>query len=156
MSGIAGIYHFETKPIDPWQLTVLSQALAERGPDGGNEIITERVGMAYRAFHTNAESRREHQPLVSVWGHTLCWDGRLDNRDELLALFANDCDRTDAGLILAAYQKWGADFLSRIIGDFALSLWILPFRHSSWRAILSACGGSITTETMTGCSGLQR
>jgi asparagine synthase (glutamine-hydrolysing) len=123
MSGIAGIYNFETKPVDPWQLTVLSQTLAERGPDGGTELITGRVAMAYRAFHTTAESRREHQPLVSVWGHTLCWDGRLDNRGELLALFANDCDRTDAGLVLAAYQKWGTDFLSRIIGDFALSLW---------------------------------
>lgn len=123
MSGIAGIYNFETKPVDPWQLTVLSQTLAERGPDGGTELITGRVAMAYRAFHTTAESRRERQPLVSVWGHTLCWDGRLDNRSELLALFANDCDQTDAGLVLAAYQKWGTDFLSRIIGDFALSLW---------------------------------
>lgn len=123
MSGIAGIYTFETKPIDPWQLTVLSQALAERGPDGGNELSTARVAMVYRAFHTTAESRRERQPLVSVWGHTLCWDGRLDNRDDLLALFAAECDGTDAGLVLAAYQKWGADFLPKIIGDFALSLW---------------------------------
>ncbi len=123
MSGIAGIYNFETRPIDPWQLTVLSQALAERGPDGGSELITGRLAMAYRAFHTTAESRRERQPLVSVWGHVLCWDGRLDNRDELLALFTNECDRTDAGLVLAAYQKWGADFLPRISGDFALSLW---------------------------------
>ena len=123
MSGIAGIYNFETRPIDPWQLTVLSQALAERGPDGGSELITGRAAMVYRAFHTTAESRRERQPVVSVWGHVLCWDGRLDNRDELLVLFANECDRTDAGLVLAAYQKWGAHFLSRIIGDFALSLW---------------------------------
>lgn len=123
MSGIAGIYNFETGPVDPWRVTVLSQALADRGPDGGNELITGRVAMAYRAFHTTAESRRERQPLVSVWGHTLCWDGRLDNRDEMLGLFADDCDRTDAGLVLAAYQKWGAAFLARIIGDFALSLW---------------------------------
>ena len=123
MSGIAGIYNFATKPIDLWQLTVLSQALAERGPDGGSEIITGRVAMVYRAFHTTAESRREGQPMVSVWGQTLCWDGRLDNRDELLELFASECDRTDAGLVLAAYAKWGADFLPRIVGDFALSLW---------------------------------
>ena len=123
MSGIAGIYNLEPKPFDAWQVTVLSQALAERGPDGDNELIGGRVAMVYRAFHTTAESRRERQPLVSVWGHTLCWDGRLDNREELLALFGGECDRTDAGLVLAAYQNWGANFLSRIIGDFALSLW---------------------------------
>jgi asparagine synthase (glutamine-hydrolysing) len=123
MSGIAGIYNFETRQVDPWQLTVLSQALAERGPDGGSELITARVAMVHRAFRTTAEARRERQPLISVWGHVLCWDGRLDNRDELLTLFAGECDRTDTGLVLAAYQKWGTDFLSRIIGDFALSLW---------------------------------
>ena len=123
MSGIAGIYNFGTKPVDAWQLTVLSQSLAESGPDGGSELITGRVAMAYRAFHTNAESRHEHQPMVSVCGLSLCWDGRLDNRDELLALFGNYCDGTDVALIFAAYQKWGADFLSRVIGDFALSLW---------------------------------
>ena len=65
MSGIAGIYNFETRPIDPWQLTVLSQALAERGPDGGSELITGRVAAAYRAFHTTAESRRERASLAS-------------------------------------------------------------------------------------------
>ena len=123
MSGIGGIYNFETRPVDPWELTVLSQALAERGPDGGNELSNGRVAMVHRAFHTTAESRREQQPLVSVWGHTLCWDGRLDNRDELLAFFANECDRTDAGLVLAAYHKWGAGFPARLIGDFSLSLW---------------------------------
>ena len=129
MSGIAGIYNLEPKPFDAWQVTVLSQALAERGPDGDNELIGGRVAMVYRAFHTTAESRRERQPLVSVWGHTLCWDGRLDNREELLALFGGECDRTDAGLVLAAYQNWGANFLSRIIGDFALVLILVRLAH---------------------------
>jgi len=55
----------------------------------------------------------------------LCWDGRLDNRDELAPLLRRDVfeDLTDAALVLAAYDKWGADFLPRLIGDFALSLW---------------------------------
>jgi asparagine synthase (glutamine-hydrolysing) len=125
MSGIAGIYHFEGAQPDPEQLLVLGDALNERGPDGGNEILDGSVGMVYRAFHTNAESRRERQPLVSRFGHILCWDGRLDNRDDLLCVLDSELrgDRTDAGLVLAAYEKWGAEFLARIIGDFALSLW---------------------------------
>lgn len=125
MSGIAGIYNFEGKDVDPWRLTVLSHALAERGPDGGAEIIDGPLAMAYRAFYTNAESRDERQPLLSQSGYTLCWDGRLDNRDELLTSFSNqlDGDRTDARLVVTAYRTWGANFLSKLIGDFALALW---------------------------------
>jgi asparagine synthase (glutamine-hydrolysing) len=125
MSGIAGIYDFAARPVDLERLLVLGRVLSERGPDGGEEVLAGRVGMTYRAFHTNAESRRESQPLISPLGHVLCWDGRLDNRDELFALVRRELqgDRTDAALVLAAYENWGTDFLPRLIGDFALSLW---------------------------------
>lgn len=125
MSGIGGVYDFASRPVDLERLLVLGHALLERGPGGGEEVLAGRVGMTYRAFHTNAESRCETQPLISRSGHVLCWDGRLDNRDELLALLCSELhgDRTDAGLVLAAYEKWGVDCLPRLIGDFALSLW---------------------------------
>lgn len=124
MSGIAGVYDFAARLIDSERLRVLGQALFERGPDGGEEVLAGRVGMTYRAFHTNAESRAESQPLLSPSGHALCWDGRLDNRDELLALLRSDLHggQTDAALVLAAYEKWGTDFLPHLIGDFALAL----------------------------------
>src|ERR1051326_1568397 len=125
MSGIAGVYNFEERQVDPAQLLVLGSGLTERGPDGGNEFIDGPVAMVYRAFHTNAESRRERQPLLSRSGHLLCWDGRLDNRAELLRRLESKPreDRTDVALVFAAWQKWNADFLSYLIGDFALSLW---------------------------------
>jgi len=125
MSGIAGVYQFEAQPVDPRELLLLGSALTERGPDGGHETLDGPVGMIYRAFHTTAESRQERQPLLSRSGQMLCWDGRLDNRDDLLPLLADELrgDLTDAGIVLAAHQKWGKDFLARLIGDFALSLW---------------------------------
>src|ERR1043165_6499524 len=125
MSGIAGVYNFHARAVDPAPLLVLGDALSERGPDGGDGIIDGTIGMVYRAFHTNAESRRERQPLLARSGHMLCWDGRLDNRDELLPLLENQLrgERIDVSVVLAAYQGWGPNFLSRLIGDFALSLW---------------------------------
>jgi asparagine synthetase B (glutamine-hydrolysing) len=86
MSAIAGIYEFEARPVDLERLLVLGDALIERGPDGGDVAAAGTVGMVYRAFHTNAESRGESQPLLSRSGQMLCWDGRLDNRDELAPL----------------------------------------------------------------------
>jgi len=125
MSGIAGVYDFHARAVDPAPLFVLGSALSERGPDGGDGLIDGPVAMVYRAFHTNAESRREQQPLLSRSGHLLCWDGRLDNRDELLPLLETELrgEQTDVNVVFAAYQRWGTDFLSHVVGDFALSLW---------------------------------
>jgi len=125
MSALGGIYHFDGAPVDDNLLVALGQALDKNGPDGGKEIKSGFVGMAYRAFHTNKESRLERQPLVSPIGPMICWDGRLDNRDDLLHQLREDLtgDLTDVGIVMAGYLRWGIDFLPRLIGDFALSLW---------------------------------
>ena len=124
MSGISGIFNFNDTPVDG-KLTLLGCRLMNCGPDGGQDIHLGPVGMSYRALHTNLESRLESQPLVSQYRHIITWDGRLDNRDDLLTHFPNGLngDKTDVALVMAAYIKWGMAFLPNIIGDFALSLW---------------------------------
>jgi asparagine synthase (glutamine-hydrolysing) len=125
MSAIGGVHNFEGAPVDEGLLLNLGNRLDVRGPDGGREILFNSVGMAYRAFHTNSESRMEAQPLVSPDGHLLAWDGRLDNREELISMLRHDLrgKHTDVAIVMTAYLKWGLDFLARVIGDFALSLW---------------------------------
>lgn len=125
MSAIGGILSLSDWPINGKTLTLLGQALSVGGPDGGGDVLMNCIGMSYRAFHTNPESRLEKQPLVSPEGRMLVLDGRLDNREELLSLLRVEIrdDLTDVAIVMAAYNRWGADFLPRIIGDFALSLW---------------------------------
>jgi asparagine synthase (glutamine-hydrolysing) len=125
MSAIGGIYSFDGGTPDEAMLTALGRGLASRGPDGGKCIKAGAIAMVYRAFHTTKESRQEIQPLVSANGHVLCWDGRLDNREDLISLLRDQLrdDFTDAGIVMAAYLTWGIDFLPKIIADFALSLW---------------------------------
>jgi asparagine synthase (glutamine-hydrolysing) len=125
MSALGGECYFKEAQVDERMLTALGRGLDRLGPDGGRQFRAGSIGMVYRAFHTNRESRFETQPFVSPATHVLCWDGRLDNREDLIVLlrdFLHD-DYTDAAIVMAAYLKWEADFLSRIIGDFALSLW---------------------------------
>src|SRR6266851_2539724 len=125
MSALGGIYYFDNRPADQDFLINLGERLRSHGPDGGSEVASGSVGVVYRAFHTNRESRLEKQPLVSPEGHILAWDGRLDNREEMISLLHHELtgDRTDVAIALAAYHKLGIDFLPRLIGDFALSLW---------------------------------
>jgi asparagine synthase (glutamine-hydrolysing) len=125
MSTLGGLYNFDNEVVNDRLLLAFGDSLAIRGPDGGDRFRTNPVGMVYRAFHTNRESRREKQPLASQEGMILCWDGRLDNRDELLSLLGLNLsmEGSDAAIVMASYRRWGEEFLPKLIGDFALSLW---------------------------------
>jgi asparagine synthetase B (glutamine-hydrolysing) len=133
MSALAGILNFNNEPLrdEQWeQLLILWNGLEERGPDGGEVIVKNAVGMCYRAFHTNRESRLERQPLIGINGEVLVGDLRIDNRDELIAklrglLRSRSGEITDIELIMAAYQRWGETFPLHLVGEFALVLYDL-------------------------------
>jgi asparagine synthase (glutamine-hydrolysing) len=125
MSVQAGIWNFDRKPLDQRYLNSIGESVAEYGPDGETTYYDDDVGMLYRPLHTTAESRCEHQPHVSQSGKVITWDGRLDNRDELIAQLCDHLtdDRTDVAIVLAALDLWGKDSFARLIGDWSLSLW---------------------------------
>jgi len=125
MSSLGGIFNFDPQAIDERVLTTLGDSLAVHAPDGGREVCSRSVGIAYRAFHTSRESQLEAQPFISRAKQIIAWDGRLDNRKELISelRYSVETDCTDVALVMAAYLEWGIDFLSRLIGEFSLSLW---------------------------------
>ncbi|HMF58356.1 MAG TPA: asparagine synthase-related protein [Pyrinomonadaceae bacterium] len=125
MSAHGGIFHLDGATVTPDRLSVLSRSLDRRGPDGGGIYSNGALGMAHRAFHTNRASKLESQPLTSRYGHVLTWDGRLDNREELIGKLGDTIEdvRTDAALVLAAYLRWGMDWFAKLIGDWSLALW---------------------------------
>src|SRR5215213_857592 len=127
MSALAGILNFGNgaAPVDECELASLGVTLDSRGPDGGCDLISGNIGMSFRAFHTNRESRPEVQPVVTSEGHLLTWNGRLDNREDLIRQLK--LSRTNAiadpAIVLAAYLKWEKECLNRLVGDFCLALW---------------------------------
>ncbi len=125
MSVQAGIWNFDGEPVERDFLTRISTSIAEYGPDGEKTHFDGPVGMLYRPFHTTVESHVEHQPYVSVSGRVITWDGRLDNRDELIPQLCNDltADQTDVAIIAAAFDRWSTDCFTKLIGDWALAIW---------------------------------
>jgi len=84
MSGIAGIIHFDGKPIEPGLIEKMTSAMAHRGPDGISHLVKGSVVFGYCQFRTTPESLEEAQPLVNEDASLmLVMDGRVDNRDEL-------------------------------------------------------------------------
>ncbi len=126
MSGIAGIYYFDGRPVDRQVLQRMTDALARRGGDRRGEWMQDAVGLSQVAWHTTPESQRERQPLVHG-PLSLIFDGRVDNREELGAALEREGARwqtgTDAELVLRAYERWNEDCPGKLLGDFSLAVW---------------------------------
>jgi asparagine synthase (glutamine-hydrolysing) len=130
MSVQAGIWNFDGKPVDQELLADISESLKQQGPDGESLYVDGSVALLHRPFHTTAESRREKQPYFSHRGFILTWDGRLDNRDELIPELRGELEAhsTDVAIIAAAFDRWETDCFRRIVGDWAVSIW-KPDQH---------------------------
>ncbi len=125
MSVQAGLWHFDGRAVDPFFLQRVSNAVATYGPDSCNEWFLGSTGMIYRAYHTTPESKIERQPHIFANGKVMTWDGRLDNRDDLMFALTSAGARpvTDVEIVAAAYDRWGTECFQKLIGDWALSIW---------------------------------
>jgi len=125
MSVQAGIWNFDGRPVDHKLLSDLRKSLKHEGPDGESYHADGSVTLLYQPFHTTAESRGERQPHISSAGVVITWDGRLDNRDEILRDFRNDLgdSPTDVAIVAAAFDRCGTGAFRRFRGDWAVVIW---------------------------------
>ena len=128
MSGIAGIVQFDGAPIEPGLVEKMTGAMALRGLDGIEHWRKGPVALGQCMLRTTPESLEEKQPLSNEdESLVLVMDGRVDNwqelRRELLGRGAVLRDRSDAELVLRAYEVWGAQCPDRIIGEFVFFVW---------------------------------
>lgn len=132
MSGILGLWNLDGRPVDKDLLARMSATLAHRGPDGESLWIAGPIGLACQLFRITPESSTETQPLVYPSGLALVFDGRLDNREELLSVLPHSlgflAHAPDPVLVLAAYRAFGERFPERLLGDFAFGLFD-PFQQ---------------------------
>src|SRR5437899_462836 len=76
--------NFAGKPVDWSYLEKVKLVIAPYCLDDGGCYAKTSISILYRAFHTTKESRREVQPHVAQSGAVITFDGRLDNRAELI------------------------------------------------------------------------
>ena len=109
----------------------MTSAMHYRGKDGithWTEKASSGTALSHCQLHTTPESLIERQPVSSEDGLlVMVMDGRVDNwielRQRLLAKGRILRNRSDAELVLRAYQLWGRQCLDHIDGDFALAVW---------------------------------
>jgi len=120
-----GKCNFDGERVDPKDLDDVRPILAPYGPDGEGYICKANIGILYRALCSTKESRFEVQPHVLPSGLVVTWDGRLDNRQELIREIgcALSGSSTDVEIVAAAYDKWQSGCFTKLIGDWAVSIW---------------------------------
>ena len=125
MSVQFGRWNFEGQPVAQEYIEQVSATLAPFGPDTNECYAQSGVDILYRAFHTTKESHLETQPHIGTLGAAVTWDGRLDNRVELISELQDvtTSNSTDVSIVSAAYEKWGLGCFAKLIGDWALSIW---------------------------------
>ena len=128
MGGIAGVVRFDGRPAGLEHLANMTSMMAYRGPDSISHWVDGATALGYCQLCTTPESLSESQPVASECGSLiLVMDGRIDNgselRKELLARDQVLRNRSDAELVLHAYQIWGENCLRHLEGDFALAIW---------------------------------
>ena len=130
MSAIAGLLQLDGAPADAALVGRMLDSMRHRGPDGYRVRASGAVALGYAALHTTPDAAGGQQPVVAGrdgGAVTIVFDGRLDNRDELLAALASHGVRVDppvdAAIVLGAYERWGVECPERLLGDFAFAVW---------------------------------
>jgi asparagine synthase (glutamine-hydrolysing) len=104
-------------------------SIAHRGPDGSGVWVDGSVALGCQLLRVTPESAKETQPFIHSSGNVVVFDGRLDNREELLETLRNSAEISasspDPAFVLAAYHEFGDKFVEHLIGDFALGLFDL-------------------------------
>jgi asparagine synthase (glutamine-hydrolysing) len=123
LSRIAALWHRDGRPVLDEMLRAMAQPMRIPAAAPPRFWKREGAGLVYQPLR-GGESRDDLQPRELDGGFALCFDGRLDNRDELLGGLHGEVeeDPADAQIVLAAYRRFGESFAARLNGDFSLAL----------------------------------
>lgn len=128
MCGICGFITKDKVSID--NLVKMNSMLAHRGPDDhGEEVYTLSkewcVGFGHRRLSIMDLSQNGHQPMHTEGRRvSVIYNGEIYNYVDLKKELKDYPFKThcDTEIILAAYLKWGIDFVEKINGMFAIAL----------------------------------
>lgn len=128
MRGIAGIIHFDGRPVEAPLVERMIHRMALGPVDRIAHWHEGPAGFAHLIRNIQPEDRFEAQPLRSADGNlVLVTDALLENRAELAAALdlppAETGSLPDSTFVLRAYEKWGEDCPRHLDGRFALAVW---------------------------------
>ncbi|MEI9989187.1 MAG: asparagine synthase-related protein [Rhizomicrobium sp.] len=134
MTAIAGVWRLGGRSDAAPACARMLAAQKIYGPDRADQWDDGFIAVGRALFRLLPEDVHDTQPLVGSAGNlVLVADIRLDNRDDLIAALGLSQPSArrlcDAAILLAAFERWDAGCLDRIVGDFAFAVWDLRRRR---------------------------
>lgn len=126
MSGIFGCWNLDDRPLD---LDTFRNCLERLSPTRTMPSASWLDGPVALGCKTHQHSSTAHPPQIRAGDVACVFDGRLDNRAELLLAIASDDAvdpaAVDCDLVRTAYTAFGDDFVDRLQGDFTCAVFDL-------------------------------
>ncbi|MCU1383744.1 MAG: asparagine synthase (glutamine-hydrolyzing), partial [Acidobacteria bacterium] len=124
MSVIGGLVHLDGAAAGRHAVERMAARFGSRAPDGFSILCAGSASFVYGRLDVTPGAARESQPLADApSGLVIVFDGRIDNRPEMLESLELDAHTSDAALALQAHLAWGDGATERLIGDFAFAIW---------------------------------
>jgi asparagine synthase (glutamine-hydrolysing) len=124
MSIIFGLLRGRDAFVSEVEMHHLACATERYGTGAGTVYVNGRLGMGFQPYFSHQRSEMETRPITDARGNVLSFDGRLDNYKELAKLVGLErSEASDSEIVLAAFDCWGDECFSHLIGDWALALW---------------------------------
>ncbi|MFC7548665.1 asparagine synthase (glutamine-hydrolyzing) [Plantactinospora sp. GCM10030261] len=133
MCGITGWVDYRTDLTAERDIVLaMTRTLAARGPDGEGLWTDRHAALGHRRLAViDLDGGTQPMPVVAD-GHTVAvatYNGEIYNHRELrteLELAGHAFHtRSDTEVLLRAYLEWGAGFVSRLNGMYAIAIWDL-------------------------------
>jgi len=128
--GIAGIWELGEQTVERTTIQRFTNALRHRGPDGEALLLEDdgRLALGHRRLAILDLSMAAAQPMVSSNGrYVITYNGEIYNFLELRRDLEQSGFRfrtdSDTEVILAAFEHWGTDCLTRLNGMWSFAIW---------------------------------
>jgi asparagine synthase (glutamine-hydrolysing) len=124
MCGIAGEIVFSGERADVGAVARMTDSMERRGPDGGGTWDGGWVALGHRRLKVIDLTEEGAQPFLDdELGLSMVFNGCVYNHHELrreLEAHYRFRSTSDTEVVLKAYHRWGEDFVSHLVGMFAI------------------------------------
>lgn len=133
MCGIAGAVSSNNENLE-WRVAAMTHTLQHRGPDDSGVWIGPQCALGHTRLSIIDLSGAARQPISNEDDtNLLVFNGEIYNfqalRRELESQGHQFRARTDAEVVIHAYEQWGVECLGRLRGMFAFAIWDQRFRR---------------------------
>lgn len=126
MCGISGIINKNGSQVAHDEIRTINDLIAHRGPDGQGFYSSNNIALGHRRLAILDVSSAGQQPMTYADRYVVTFNGEIYNyvelKEQLREAGYTFASKTDTEIILAAYDKWGAECVARFNGMWAFAL----------------------------------